>query len=261
MIRHLLNSLIDRCKRNSRFPRVRASRLQIPQVAIVFPCAQRDIRYKWLLSLVSATAHLALGLKDHRVVQPRECDRQTRRAIRGAEVVLATCSGVPSTGCECTERPTRTAFTQQSGDPHAACIELGKALKVEFGQLVKADHKNCLYPFTVVRGCRSNPPIVRHACEDARADKERDNEKTLNYGQGAGDASSRFTIKPMATALNTTMMVAATMRKPSLMEANCQRDRLIPKIGSAKPATLSVTSQIGHESDQFRRRRLQNYLA
>ena len=79
-------------------------------------------------------------------------------------------------------------FTQQSSDPHAACIEFGKALQVEFGQLVKPDHKNCLYAITVGRGCRSNAPIVRHACEDPHADKERNNQKTLNHGQGAGNA-------------------------------------------------------------------------
>ena len=81
-----------------------------------------------------------------------------------------------------------TSFTQQSGDPHPACIELGNALHVEFGQLIKPDHKNCLYPITVVRRCRSNAPIVQQACKDATTDKERDNEKTLNYGNGAGNA-------------------------------------------------------------------------
>ena len=48
-------------------------------------------------------------------------------------------------------------------------------------------------------------------------------------------------MKPMATALNTTMIVAATMRKPSLMEVNCQRDRLIPKTGRTKPASVMTT--------------------
>ena len=31
------------------------------------------------------------------------------------------------------------SFTQQSGDHHAACIELGNALQVEFGELVEPD--------------------------------------------------------------------------------------------------------------------------
>ena len=41
------------------------------------------------------------------------------------------------------------------------------------------------------------------------------------------------------------MTVAAIMRKPSLMEVNCQRDRFIPKIGKTKPATLSVMTRYG----------------
>ena len=81
-----------------------------------------------------------------------------------------------------------TPFTQQSRDLHAACIKLGKALQVEFGQLIKADDQNCLYPFSVRRGCRWDTPIIGQACEDARADKDRDNEKTLNYGQAPGNA-------------------------------------------------------------------------
>jgi hypothetical protein len=52
------------------------------------------------------------------------------------------------------------SFTQQSSDPHAATAELGKALKVEVGQLVKADHQNCLCPVNVWRRCGSNAPIV-----------------------------------------------------------------------------------------------------
>jgi hypothetical protein len=50
-------------------------------------------------------------------------------------------------------KPNVAFFTQQSGDPHAAFVELGEALQLEFGQLVEPDYKNCLRPVAVVRGC------------------------------------------------------------------------------------------------------------